>query len=185
MNIETFLQHYPEKTIQLKSKQKITLPDETFRDLIHGYGGLCIQKGLFRIYTPEQSEKWTNILADTFENLEGEVVAFGTDWMGRQFAKQIQQPVIVMADIAEGDFYTMEASLEEFFNVDLVEHAEDTLQWTRFEEWNTEGVVLQPHEIVGFIIPLKLGGVDSNDNRHVTDAEVDWKINQQIHQQTQ
>ena len=184
MNIQPFLEQYPEQEVQLKSKKKITLPDDEFQELIHRHGGLCVQKGLFRIYTPEQSEKWTTLLSEAFDDLEGEVVAYGRDWMGRQFAKQIGQPMLVMVDIAEGDFYTTENSLEGFFNDDLIEYAEDTLQIELFNTWNTKGVVLQPDEIVGYLVPLKLGGQDSVENRHVIDAEVDWELNKQLHQQT-
>lgn len=123
-------------------------------------------------------------MSEAFDDLEGEVVAFGRDWMGRQFAKQIGQPMLVMVDMAEGDFYTTENSLEGFFNDDLIEYAEDTLQIELFNTWNTKGVVLQPDEIVGYLVPLKLGGQDSVENRHVIDAEVDWELNKQLHQQT-
>ncbi len=185
MDLQHFLKHYPEQVIQLKSKKSIALPDTEFQELIHEQGGRCVQKGLFRIFTSEQSEQWTALVCDTFDALEGEVVAFGMDWMGRLFAKQIHQPVIVMADSEKGEFYTMENSLEGFFNEDLVEYAEDTLQIARFEAWNTKGITLNSDEAVGYVKPLKNGGEERVENMQVMDAVLHWERNKSLHESTQ
>ncbi len=180
MDTKKFFDNYSDKQFLSDNTKTFDIPDPEVEQLISEFGGLSISRGIFRIHTYWSAEKWTKIATETFKELEGDFIMFGFDWLGRQYAKRISKTSILMFDIAEGKFYSLDVNVQGFLDEDLIEFAEDTLQINQFNEWNKLGISLKPNEIVAYKIPLALGGQDSPSNYEITDAEVDWEINRQI-----
>lgn len=179
MNIQNFIDNYENKQFHTSKPKTWDVKNEELDYLFSNFGGLSIDLGAFRIHTYESAKKWTDIIVESFPEHENEIVAYGFDWMGRQFAIG-NDNVVRMFDGSTGEEFEMEQTLEGFFNEELVEYGVETLDSDNFESWNTEKIVLKHHEIVAFKVPLALGGEDSPENFHITDAEVDWEINRQL-----
>jgi hypothetical protein len=179
MNIKEFLDNYENKQFHIPNPKTWDVKNEELDYLFSNFGGLSINLGVFRIHTYESAKKWTDIIIESFPEHQNKIVAYGFDWMGRQFAIDIDN-VIRMFDSSTGEEFEMEQSLEGFFNEELVEFGVETLATDTFESWNTEKIALKHNQIVAFEIPLALGGKDSPENYHIIDGEVDWEINRQL-----
>ncbi len=180
MDVQKFIDNYPDKEFLSDNSKTWEIKDAEAEYLISKCGGLSISRGVFRIHTYSSADKWTKIATETFRDLQDDIIMFGVDWLGRQYAKRLSKTAILMFDIAEGKYYSLDTNIQNFLNEDLIEFAEDTLLINEFKEWNKRGISLKQNEIVAYKIPLALGGQDSPSNYEITDAEIDWEINRQI-----
>ena len=180
MNINPFIENYKNSLVIADNTKTSTTNYKEIDELFSKYGGLSVDLGVFKIHTYSSSNKWTTIIADTFPDYKDKIIVFGFDWLGKQYARHISEEIVYMFDIATRQVFLLETNVETFFNVDLIEFANDTIQTEMFLEWNKEKKHIKFNQIVGFKIPLFLGGKDTIDNYELIDAEVDWEINKQI-----
>ncbi|MBS1500495.1 MAG: DUF1851 domain-containing protein [Bacteroidetes bacterium] len=155
--------------------------------LLEEYGGTTFDNGLFRIHNEGSFYYWTKLTFEYFKKFKGSALVFGFDWVGRQFAlsEDGNKSIILMFDPATAEAFELEASLEDFFNIDLAEGKEDLLEEKKFRSFKRSMAAdLQFDHCVGFIKPLFLGGQDDIANLENTDMEVYWELNYQIYCQT-
>jgi hypothetical protein len=181
MNIQNFLDNYKNKQFTTPNTKTWDVENEDLDYLFSNFGGLSVDLGAFRIHTYESSKKWSDIIVESFPNHKNNIIAYGFDWMGRQYTIDIHNDQIVrMFDGSTREEFEMEQTLEGFFKEELVDYGVDTLTSDDFEFWNKEKIALKHNEIVSFKIPLALGGKESPENQEIIDAEVDWEINRQL-----
>ena len=151
--------------------------------IIEEIGGKSYVNGLIRIHTKSTSTFWTKICVDFFNQFLDIVNCFACDWLGRQYAKLMDQDIIIRLDPATGQFDELESSLKEFFTELIIEHKEGILNLDQFIDWqNTTGAKqIDFDECVGFTTPLMLGGEDEIWNLEVQDLEVYWELNYQLY----
>tara|TARA_R110002050_G_scaffold56512_3_gene127146 strand:- start:109957 stop:110511 length:555 start_codon:yes stop_codon:yes gene_type:complete len=181
MNLELFKNKYKnqKKLIDQKSVG-ITTPISEINELFEQYGGFSFENGLLRIHNFKTSKKWAEIICETFPKYTNRIIVFGFDWVGRQYAKDINKDFTYLFDIATGEDFMLDQHISEFFNIDLIEYADETLDISGFKKWNSKNIELKFNEIVAYKIPLLLGGKDDSSNYEITDAEVNWEINRQL-----
>ncbi len=98
-------------------------------------GGLSLGGGLYRIHTPEAARHWSAAVADTFPEFAGRAVAFGCDWLGRQFAEDDRrrsaagEPLVLMFEPGTGEALEVPASVAEFHESELVNEVKQ--RWPR------------------------------------------------------
>lgn len=159
-------------------------------DLFAKYAGATFNQGIYRLFPVDQLRKWNGIVSEMFPHLQGKILVFGSDWRGQVYAlnaarKENDQYLVQLLDPASKESLNIPATFEGFHNVELVEYPGDSLQVELYQAWvENKKVVPQPHECVGYIKPLRLGGEDSMSNQEITDMEVYWSFSTQIWQQT-
>ncbi len=177
LNINSFIDSNP---ISVRNEDNLSdyfLIDKQVSDLLKSYGGCSFSNGLFRIHSFETMQKWQRIVESSFGSYKGNFLLFGFDWAGRQFGKQIDNEVIYLFDINFDEVYKLETTISDFFNIDLVDFKEETINSNQF--FNLK-ITLKFNEIAGLKTPLKLGGIASQENYEIIDSEVDWEINEQL-----
>ncbi|WP_040252179.1 T6SS immunity protein Tdi1 domain-containing protein [Psychroserpens mesophilus] len=181
MNLEPFKIKYKNQKKLIDQKSVcLTTPNSEINELFEQFGGFSFENGILRIHNYETSKKWTDIICESFPKYTNRIIVYGFDWVGRQFAKDINKDFTYLFDIATGEDFMLEQPLSEFFNVDLIEFADETLDISGFKNWNSKNVELKFNEVVAYKIPLWLGGKDDSSNYEITDSEVNWEINRQL-----
>src|SRR4051812_23495728 len=120
MNIQPFLDNYENKNFFKPNPQTWDTQNQKTEYLFLNFGGLSIDLGSFRIHTYESAQKWADIIMESFPQYKNEIIPFGFDWLGRQYAiNRNQDNLIIMFDGATGEDFELEQSLEDFFNEEL------------------------------------------------------------------
>ena len=132
-------------------------------------------------YNYEDIEKWNGIVSEVFPKLKDNVLVFGYDWLGRQFALDKEANNILMLEIGTGDALRDPVSFEVFHNEEITEKYEDFLAAGFFEDWKAINNYVPKHnECIGYKVPLFLGGEDDTDNLEICDMEVYWGVVRQL-----
>lgn len=155
--------------------------------LLDQTAGATFDEGLFRIHNIGSFYYWTRLVFEYFKKYKGKSYVFGFDWMGRQFAltEKTNSSVILMLDPATAEVFELEASMEEFFNIDLVEGKEDLLEEKKFLTFKNKTIdSLRFNHCIGFVKPLFLGGKDEVANLEDSDMELYWELNYQIYRKS-
>src|SRR5262249_49083215 len=105
-------------------------------------------------------------------------IAFGYDWMGRQFVVDYSEmvddkPTVVCLEPGVPDSFCTDEPILSFFNKALVKNADAALAEPLFRKWRKKHrTPIAPNECVGYKTPLFLGGEDELENMELTDLEV-------------
>ena len=100
----------------------------SIRLLFSECGGYSFRNGLYRVHHPNSSRHWSLLISKYFENFKGRIVPFAFDWMGRQFAYDLQKPnYLLMFDPATAEDFEIHETLDLFHNNDLVYDRESLL----------------------------------------------------------
>jgi hypothetical protein len=92
------------------------------------------------------------------------------------------QSIIMIFEVATGDYFELEQTITLFHEEDLVEYKEDTLHEEKFLlAMSHLGISsISRNDCIAHRISLFLGGEDVVENMEVTDMEVNWSLQQQI-----
>lgn len=184
--IDDFLKKYtPSSKIENSSEDYglySSLPNP-FVELISKEGGTIFENGIFRIHTFESSLHWALLLERYFADNKRNVYPFAFDWMGRHFCINDKNNIIYMFDSAMFEVFTLDRSIDAFFNEDLVEDADDLLNATLFMNacQSLQIKELKFDRCIGYKVPLYLGGKDEISNWEILDMEVYWDFMHQIY----
>lgn len=158
-------------------------PDE-LADFFFTYGNATYNNGLYRTHSIDSSIKWTGLLEEYYPAFKGKVRCFGYDWEGNMIVQRMdgRQSVIMIFEIATGDYYELEQTIEGFHEEDLVDHKEDTLHVEKFLLVTSHlGLSsISRNDCIAHRVSLLMGGEDVAENMEVTDLEVNWSIQQQL-----
>lgn len=162
------------------------VPRDLF-ELINLFSGVSFNHGLYRIHSFRSSSRWATIIGNYFKNYNHIIFPFSFDWTGRQYClSKLNNKLLFMFDPSTGDDFTLEQDIVSFHNIDLVSDTLSILSSDIFEnilawhKYNSIGY----NEILGYKMPLFLGGADSIDNYQKFDMEVYWEIYGQLYIQT-
>ena len=192
MNLLKFLNTYKvtsavvDKDITLEEMQDVNLVPNSLKTIFEIAQGHIFDSGLFRIYNLTNALKRTQIGKAYFSNERSDYYCFGCDWTGRQYAVNYDDTHIFMLDHAVNEFSHLESTLDVFFNDFLVNMKEDILLASEFLNTMNHLKIskLEEHQILGFKVPLLLGGKDQLDNYVISDLDMDWDFSLQIRDQT-
>lgn len=153
-----------------------------FTDFLTKCGGGSFGRGLYRVHTSEGIQKWTAIVQDTFPKYRNQVMCFGYDWLGRQFALHSADIVNGQAQVRlfEPGFHkvlVLPCSFDAFHRTELPEYPQDVAAATFHAEWLSAGGGVPSYtQCVGYRIPPTLGGKDDISNLEVIDMDVYWTM---------
>lgn len=146
------------------------------------YAGASFNRGLYRILSSDNIDKWTRIVTAAFPQYKDKIFCFGYDWLGRQFAlKHSDTAHVLMFDIDTGEVLEIPVGFNNFHDIELVEYGDDAVAESAFREWTAnQEDPLGYSECVSFKIPLHLGGRDTLSNRERIDLQVHWELGAQV-----
>ena len=144
--------------------------------------GRSFKEGIYRIHNYDEIKKWTKIVEDAFQKYTGHIRVFGYDWLGRQFAINIDTNTILLFEPGTGEVLDIPVDFYDFHNVEIAEYHEDSLASHFFEEWyeSSKECTLLHNECAGYKVPLFLNGNDDINNLEVSDMEVYWGVMSQL-----
>ncbi|MBP6730714.1 MAG: DUF1851 domain-containing protein [Chitinophagales bacterium] len=161
-----------------------TIHNDELKKFLQTEGGTSFCDGLYRIHTLGSSYFWTSVIENCFPKYKNRVHCFSFDWLGRMYAKGLDNKLIYMFDEATAKAYELKTSLQDFHSVEIMNHPDEILNEDYFTNWlNEYGRTLSFDECVGFITPLFLGGEDQFNNYEIVDMEVNWETSFQIYNQ--
>lgn len=157
-----------------------------FRKKVRPAGGIPVLDYAYRVHRSEDIARFTVCAAEVFPKWAGQIECFGADRMGRQFALDRSRmvagkPQVALLDPETQEVFEIPCGYQEFHEIELVQHPNETVEYERFEKWLASGGRAPKYgECVSFKTPLFLGGSDTFDNLMVSGLEVYWSINGQI-----
>lgn len=152
--------------------------DDEFLLVFEQCGGKTFNHGIFRVYRGDQIARRTVMISRMFRAIRGQAVAFGADWLGRQFVLDFSEvvrgkPTVVCLEPGVPDSFCTDQSILAFCNDTLVKKADAALARNLFREWRaTSNIDIRPDQCVGYRVPLFLNGKDTLRNLELTDMEV-------------
>ncbi|HEY7033981.1 MAG TPA: hypothetical protein VH482_21775 [Thermomicrobiales bacterium] len=114
-----------------------------------------------------------------FSWLKEPAYCFGYAWSGMQLALGGErrdasgEPFVVLLDPSDGTAFEIDRSFQAFHEVELVNDPDNSLDSELFDAWswaNQHALPLKRNQIVGYKIPLALGGRDAIENMDVVDS---------------
>lgn len=153
--------------------------------LLRRHAGATFAEGLYRIHTRSSSEQIEPSIAAGFPQFAGRWAPFGFDWLGRQFAcrrgTDRDEAPVLMFEPGTGEALEIPVNVWLFHDQELVDDPEPALAVSFFRDWMASGGRPLAHsEVVGYRVPLFLGGQDSIDNLEVSDVDVYWTLMAQL-----
>ncbi|MFI6642493.1 T6SS immunity protein Tdi1 domain-containing protein [Streptomyces sp. NPDC050504] len=149
--------------------------------------GRTLANGFLRFHTPGSAHTSYAACARMIEGIEGRYYPFAFDWTGRELLFDVRDPesrprYVIAVDPAEGEYLRTRLTLEEFFGA-VADEDEDALAFPYFQEWrraNPEAGPLGFDQVVGYKVPLSLGGPDEVGNMELTDRRVYFELCTQL-----
>jgi hypothetical protein len=162
-------------------------------ELFRSFAGATFNSGIYRLHTPATAEAVHRVIGEALPRLRGIDSCFGYDWVGRQFAldfgREIDgEPAIRLIDLATPISYEIDHTFESLHNVEMVSDPQVVLESDVFTEWaakNPHSLPLKRNQIVGYRIPLSLGGKHEVSNMVVEAMDVSLEFARQIHEAIQ
>jgi hypothetical protein len=150
--------------------------------------GATFKNGIYRLHTTVSALAANQLFDQTFPHLKGNALCFGFDWLGRQFALDLErmidgEPGVQLIDFVERNAYEIDVTFRDLHNVVFIEKPDSALEAHVFAEWapeNQQSLPLRRSQIVGYRIPLTLGGQHEIANMVVEDMEVSLELDRQI-----
>ncbi|HEY7033984.1 MAG TPA: T6SS immunity protein Tdi1 domain-containing protein [Thermomicrobiales bacterium] len=164
-----------------------------FRELMTEYAGRGFNDGLYRLHSESSGNVGDSLIAEGFDWLMDRVYSFGYSWSGMQFALDNSrrdandEPLVLLLDPSDGSVFQIDRSFEAFHDREIVDRPDEALDSKLFDAWswaNQHALPLRRNQVVGFKIPLALGGRDVIENMEVIDFEVEWSLSSQIQNHT-
>ena len=158
------------------------LPDGV-ADLLLRWAGGSVGGGLYRLHLPTGMSAATALAVDVFPDLDGRILCFANDWLGRQYAIDVAreaangEPLLLLVDPWSEAPFEIDSVFIDFHDDDLVEYGDDILALDLFASWlDVGGSVPGPGECVGYRTPLYAGGTDHPDNLEATTFDDAWRL---------
>lgn len=147
--------------------------------------GVTFNDGLYRIHSRSSLAQIEPSVATGFPQFAGKWTPFGFDWLGRQFAcrrgTDRDEGPLLMFEPGTGEALELPMTVWQFHEDQLVNDPEPAVAASFFHEWIASGGRPLAHdEVLGYKVPLFLGGQDSIENLEVSDVEVYWVLMSQL-----
>src|SRR5689334_6994786 len=97
-----------------------------YEKLMDQVSGLTLGNGLMRFFTHADGPVALRLLKDAFPEFSTRAVPFARDWLGRQFALDLERTTgtahqLLLLEPGSGEVFDIDEGFESFLNVDLVE----------------------------------------------------------------
>ena len=160
--------------MDITAKEPIDSPEA----FLKVFSGASFKNGLYRIHNIDEIPRWTAIVENAFPKYKGNILVFGYDWLGRQFAQNKQTGNILLFEPGTGEVLSIPADFVAFHDEEIAEYSEDSLASAFFEEWygSASGSEIPHDKCVGYKVPLFLNGEDNITNLEISDMEVYWDL---------
>lgn len=141
--------------------------------------GTTFGHGVYRVHTAASSDQVAVQVQHAYALVDAPS-PFGFDWLGRQFALNDQQAV-VMFEPGTGEILDIGVTLRDFHAREIADRTNAALASDFFRAWRqSHPDPLAFTACVGYRVPLFLGGADSIANLEVTDTDVYWELVSQL-----
>lgn len=137
--------------------------------------------GAYRLHRPEDVRAYTDLACAAFPNFTGRIACFGVDWLGRQFATDLQrshegEPLVLRLEPGTGGVAEIPATIASFHHHELVRFAHDVIAYSYFKDWQVIGGGAPAYDqCVGYKVPLYLGAPDNVTNLERVDLAGYWR----------
>lgn len=154
--------------------------------LFETYGGTSFNDGIYRVHTPSSSRTASKAAAEAYPALRMPLVCFGFDWLGRQFALDLnrgtpEDPEVLLLEPGTGEALEVPVAFSDFHDDALFRYRDSCLFPDWFAGWLASGGAAPAFtECVGYKRPLFLGGEDDMPNLELTDIDVYWSLMGQL-----
>ena len=91
------------------------------------FSGATFKNGLYRIHDINDIAKWTKIVENAFPKYKGNILVFGYDWLGRQFAENSQTGRILLIEPGTGEVLNIPVDFVLFHDEEIADYSEDSL----------------------------------------------------------
>jgi hypothetical protein len=168
-------------------------PVQGWDGLMVPYAGRSFGHGIYRLHDAASGVAADRVVGAMLPRKANRIWSFAEDWLGRQFALDPAQPIdgepgVVLIDLIERSIYCIDRTFVDFHSQELVENSRASLSSELFASWaerDAHRVPLKRTQVVGYRIPLTLGGQHELDNLEVADAEVELGLSMQISEQVE
>lgn len=144
----------------------------------HSFGG-----GLYRIHTGESAEEIRREFPTAFPGAPLSAIAYGFDWLGRQFCAVSDEPsaTTVMLEPGTGEVLEIPVPFEAIHDEEFAHYGDAALAADFFAQYLASGGQAPRFtECVGYETPLFLGGLDGVQNLRLQDMDVYWNVTVQL-----
>lgn len=155
-------------------------------ELLQLAGGGSFGDGILLVHTQSEMLRAAELISDEFPELGDTVAPIAKDWLGRQYAAQMERGVaqdglLLLIEPGSGEVFEIDCGLVDLFDRDMLDDPETFLASDLFAEWRRENASIPNRaQCVGFKTPLFLGGDGVVGNLEVTDESVYWSILAQL-----
>ena len=108
---------------------------ESPEDFLKTFSGATFKNGLYRIHNINEISKWTEIVENAFPKYKGNILVFGYDWLGRQFAQNSQTGKILLFEPGTGEVLNIPVDFVNLHDEEIADYSEDSLASDFFEAW--------------------------------------------------
>lgn len=153
------------------------------------FSGRSFNNGLYRTHSVGAIQEWNDIVCIAFPEFSNQIMCFGYDWLGRQFALDLRrgkssEPSVLMFEPGTGYALDIEVNFVEFHESEVEVQKDACLAVRFYNEWLNAGNEPLSHDTcAGYIVPLFLSGKDTIENLELSDMEVYWVVLGQVLQQ--
>lgn len=174
--LERFVAKFPVTASVPNAGGTAEIPSNVARILAE-HGGDTHAGGFYRFHTPASSVEGNDVCAKLIKGFAGRFHCFAFDWMGRELAVDIRGGAedgnVIAVDFGGGEYLKTDCPLSEWH--DAVAGPEDPLAYPFYKEWrgaNPGAKDLAYDQVIGYKVPLFLGGEDVVDNLEISDRSV-------------
>jgi hypothetical protein len=158
---------------------------EPLQSLLGQVGGSTLTDGFYRFHTTESVKAGNVACAQLINGFQGRFHVFAFDWLGRHLAFDTRPGTIdgkvIAVDPGGGEYLTTDCPLSEWH--DAVAGPEDPLAYPFYLEWreaNPSAGPLRFDQVIGYKVPLFLGGADEVSNLEIIDFAVYFELCTQL-----
>lgn len=155
-----------------------------FFELFKVFNGCSFGKGVYRILDCQHIEKSIGLVEAIFPQFENRFLPFGYDWLGRYFAKSLDQgsEKVFLFSCLMNEVLEIPVSLGDFHSVVLIENFEPTLEMKKFHDFLCDKKIpnLGVTECADMVVPLYMGGEYVVSNMKIFDLNLMWEISEQL-----
>lgn len=175
-----------DRIINVQDEFSLKIPVNGFKDFFTQFNGMSFNNGLYNIHNYSDIDKWNDIIFEAFPEYKSRLICFGYDWLGRQFAIDLDrmedgEPLILLLEPGTGETLEIPSNFIDFHEDILINSSDAALADIAFNEWVELGNPPPKRgDCIGYKQPLFLGGVDGSENFENVDMEVYWSISGQL-----
>lgn len=156
--------------------------DRNFLTIFAAAAGHSDPSGSYWVLTLEEAELADAWLYGAFAELKvARTISFARDWSGRVYAWHPRTAAVLIADPADGAYYTCPSSFTELHQTDLREDRDEMLNEHVYRRLLATGWEAPSRTTcIGYRTPLFLNGEDDVSNMEHIDIDVYWTITGQL-----